>query len=182
MTLSNLKRRIRIGIPLIMVALFALALPRTAQAGYYGHYSHYGYGHYGHHGYGFGSYGHHYGYSSHYYGYGSPYYYYRPRGGLDLNVARQGGLGALDLRVRPKKRVEVYLDGEYLGVAGDFDGYPSYLWLKEGTHQLVFYKDGYLTVAREYTIRPGVVTDVRLRMQPGRSVPPEEFASHDEAS
>ncbi len=175
MTLSNLKRRILIGIPLIMVAVFALALPRTAGAGYYGHYSHYGYGHYGHRGYGYGSYGHHYGYG--------PYSsYYCPTGGLDLNVARQAGLGALDLRVRPKRRVQVYLDGQYLGVAGNFDGYPSYLWLKEGTHQLVFYKDGYLTLAREYTIRPGVVTDVRLRMQPGRSVPPEEFASHDEAS
>ncbi len=170
MTISNLKQRLRIGIPLIILAVIALAVPRAADARYYGH-------GYGHHGYGRGYYGHGYGHYSPYYGYGSRYRHYGPTGGLDLNVARQVGLGALDVSVRPKRRVEVYLDGEYLGVAGNFDGYPSYLWLKEGSYQLVFYRDGYRTIEREYTIRPGVVTDVRLRMEPGESVLPEEFAA-----
>ena len=179
MTVSNLKRRIRIGIPLILVALFAFAPTRTAEAaGYYRHY-------YGHHGYGRSYYGHGYGHRG-YYGHGrhySPYYdpYYGPYshyskpGGLDLGVARLAGLGALDLNVRPRRRTQVYLGGKYIGVVGNFDGYPSYLWLKEGTYQLVFYRDGYTTLARELTIQPGVVLDVELRMERGESVPPEEF-------
>ncbi len=183
MTLSKLKPAVRMGIPLILAAFFALSPTRTAEASYYHHYyRHHGY--YGHHGYGHG-------HSSPYYGYGSRYHQYRPAGGLDLNVARQAGLGALDVGIRPKRRVEVYLDGEYLGVAGNFDGYPSYLWLKEGSYQLVFYKEGYRTIARQYTIRPGVVTDVRLQMEKGRSLLPEELVArraddragkHDEAS
>ena len=178
MTLRNLKRPIRIGIPLIMVALFVSVLPRTAEAGYYRH--HYGYrshyGHYGHYGgYRHGYYGHHgYRYSP-YYSYGDSYY--RPRGGLDRQAARLAGLGALDLSVRPRKGVGVYLDGKHIGVVGDFDGYPSYLWLKEGTYQLVFYRDGYMTVVREYTIHPGAVVDVELRMERGRSVPPEKLVA-----
>ena len=194
MTLKNLKRRIRLGIPLMMLVLFASAFPRTAEASYYrGHHGYRGYrsGHYGH---GYGHYGYRYGYGHHYrhrgyYGYGHHYRpysghysgsyssYYGPTSGVDRDVAQRAGLGALDLNVRPKKKVEVYVDGQYVGVTGNFDGYPAYLWLKEGTHQLVFYSDGYHTVAREYTIRPGVVTDVSFRLEPGKSVRPEAFAT-----
>ena len=177
MTLKNLKRWLRIGMPLMMMVLFASAFPRTAEASYYrGHHGYHGYRYGGHH---YGHYGYRYGYGG--YGYGGYGYgyrpYYGPTGGLDLNVARQAGLGALDLNVRPKKRVEVYLDGEYVGVVGNFDGYPAYLWLKEGTHQLVFYRNGYQTVAREYTIRPGAVIDVSFRLEQGKSVRPETLAT-----
>ena len=178
MTVSNLKGLFRIGIPqiLVLVAFFAFAPTRTAEAGYYSHYSGH-YGHYGHHGYGRGYYGHGYGHRG-YYGYGrhySPYSHYPTPGGLDLGVARLAGLGALDLNVKPRRRTTVYLGGKYIGVVGNFDGYPSYLWLKEGTHQLVFYRDGYTTLAREFTIHSGVVLDVEVRMERGRSVQPEEF-------
>jgi len=178
MTVNNLKRRIRIGVPLILVAFFAFASTRTAEAGYYGHYGYgrgyYGHG-YGHHGYyGHGYYGHGYGHHG-YYGYGRRYSPYYEPGGLDLGVARLAGLGALDLDVSPRRKTKVYLGGEYIGVVGSFDGYPSYLWLKEGTYQLVFYRDGYTTLARELTVHAGVVIDVELRMERGESVPPEEF-------
>ncbi len=181
MTASNFKGLFRIGIPLILVALFALAPTRTAEAGSYRHYSGH-YGHYGHYGYGRGYYGHGYGHHG-YYGHGRhyrPYYYgqyshYPTPGGLDLSVARLADLGALDLNVKPRRRTRVYLDGKDIGVVGNYDGYPSYLWLKEGTHQLVFYRDGYTTLAREFTIHSGVVLDVEVRMERGRSVQPEEF-------
>ena len=84
-------------------------------------------------------------------------------------------MGALDLDVTPRRKTKVYLGGEYIGAVGSFDGYPSYLWLKEGTYQLVFYRDGYTTLARELTVHAGVVVDVELRMERGESVPPEEF-------
>ena len=165
MSINNIKHRIycglgRIGIPLLMLALFTWGLPRTAEAQH-----HYGYGHgYGGHGYGGHGYGG-YGYGG--YGYGG--YGYAPTPLEEVaKVARLAGLGALNLNNVKPKRTAVYLNGQYIGVTGDF-GYPSYLWLKKGSHQLVFYKYGYRTLAREYTIRPGVVIDV-AGMQPGKQV------------
>ena len=86
------------------------------------------------------------------------------------------GLGALDLNVKPKK-AEVYVDGRYVGLAKDFDGSPGYLWLKEGTHEVIFYKEGYGTVVREFTVHPGAVIEVKQRMVRGESVPAEELTS-----
>ena len=183
MSINNIKHRIygglgRLGIALSILALLTLGLPRTAEA-----HHHYGYGHgFGGHGYGSYGYGTHsfggfgyggYGYGGYgYSGYGYPGYGYgyAPTPLEEVaKVARLAGLGALDLNnVKPKKTA-VFVNGQYIGVTGDFDGYSSYLWLKKGTHQLVFYKDGYRTLAREYTIHPGVVIAV-AGMRPGKRV------------
>ena len=176
--ITALKRRIlssrgRIGLAVIFLALFIGVLPGAAQA-YYGH--HYGYGHHGyrsHHGF----YGHHYGYGYGYGGYGGYGGYY---GHSRYEIARAtlqaqaAGLGGLDLNVRPRK-AEVYVDGQRLGKAGNFDGYPGYLWLEKGTHQVAIYKDGYLTVVQEFTIRPGILQEVKFRLTPGKSVPPQQL-------
>jgi len=76
----------------------------------------------------------------------------------------------LDLSVRPRK-AEVYVDGQRLGKAADFDGFPGYLWLEKGTHELALYRDGYLTVVQEFTIHPGVLQEVKFRLETGQSVP-----------
>ena len=166
-------RRRQIGLALLLFSLLIWILPATAEAGYYGH--HYSYGHH------YGGYGHHYGYGG-YGGYGYGGYGYGYYGAtrhhqtvMAARLAGQSGLGGLDLSIRPKK-ADVYLDGEYVGKVRDFDGYPSYLWMKEGTHQLVIYRDGYLTVAQEFSIRPGVISKVKFRLQPGASVPAAELA------
>lgn len=96
------------------------------------------------------------------YYYGGPYY------GEDA--------GALDLDVSPEK-AEVWLDGRYIGVADQFDGFPEYLWLPEDTYDVIFYKEGYQTIHRQYSIYPGVVIDVEDRMLPGDSVRPEDLAA-----
>lgn len=88
--------------------------------------------------------------------------------------------GALDLDLRPEK-TEIYLDGEYIGVADRFDGFPTYLWLDPGTYDLAFYKEGYATLARQYTVRSGIIIDVEDRMRPGESVRPEELAASSTA-
>jgi hypothetical protein len=85
------------------------------------------------------------------------------------------GAGALDLDVSPG-RTRVYLDGEYVGIADRYDGWPAYLWLDEGPHELVLYKAGYKTLARQVTIRPGEVIVLDDFLVPGPSIPPEEFA------
>ena len=168
---------------MLTLATLSSALPRTAEAGYYGHgYGHrYGYGRgsgYGH-SYGHG-YGHRYGYGRGYgYGhsYGSGYGYgygYPAQGGLTLDIAKQAGLGAVDLNVKPKK-AEVYVDGEYAGLVRNFDGYPAYLWLSEGVHQVVLFHNGRKTEAREFTVRKGEVIDFQLRMQDGEAVAAQEL-------
>ncbi len=83
-------------------------------------------------------------------------------------------MGALDLNVKPKN-TQVYLNGNHIGVTGKFDGSPNYLWLKEGTYELTFYNEGYMTVVQEFAIHAGAVMDVKLRLVPGLSVPPEEL-------
>jgi hypothetical protein len=119
--------------------------------------------------------------------YASPYFYGfapgpygylgAPAGGLDLNFARLMGWGALDLNVKPGK-AEVWVDGQFVGKAGDFDGYPSYLWLAKGPHEVVVYEGGYETFRERYEVAPGSVFEVHLKMKKGNATPaaPAEMA------
>lgn len=140
---------------------------------YYGH-GYYGRGYYGHRHYGF--YGHYpyylwpwgYGVVIGHYPYRYPYYY-------DYAYRRGAELGALDFDVRPEK-AEIWIDGQFVGVADEYDGFPSYLWLERGTYDVVIYRPGFVTIARQYSIYPGVVIDVEDRMVPGESKTPQELA------
>jgi len=108
-------------------------------------------------------------------GYWGPYWYdpgpaypiyrtpYRPR-------SASADLGALNLVIKPKK-AEVYVDGRFVGRAKDFDGYPGYLWLEEGTYEITLVRDGYVTFADRVVIRTGQVIDMQLRLQQGLSTP-----------
>ncbi len=87
-------------------------------------------------------------------------------------------LGAFDLNVRPKK-AEVYLDGQYIGTAGQYDGFPGHLWLEGGSYELIFYRSGFATEKRILTVYPGVVVDVRVRLVAGASVPVDELSTVD---
>ena len=155
MTRTNRKRTVGLALAILTLATLSLALPRTAEARYYGH-GYYGYGHRYGHGYGYGHYG------------------YRQQRELTLEIAKQAGLGAVDLNVKPKK-AEVYVDGEYQGLVRNFDGYPGYLWLSEGVHQVVLFHNGRKTEAREFTVRKGEVIDFYLRMQDGEAVAAQEL-------
>ncbi|HVS02885.1 MAG TPA: PEGA domain-containing protein [Thermoanaerobaculia bacterium] len=88
----------------------------------------------------------------------------------------QRGMGALDTDVHPEE-AEVWVDGERVGIADHFDGWPSYLWLPTGTYDVVFYHPGYRTLARQYSIYDGVVIDVEDRMERGEAVHPRDLAS-----
>lgn len=177
------------------VALLLLALPGAAQAQHGG----LGGGHSsGHHGGGHSS-GHgggvHFGHPSlhlHSYGYYSPFYsypYYYPyrfpsgrpyyRGyGSSYPGSGSAEPGALDLDIRPA-RTAVYDDGRYVGTVDDFDGFPSYLWLPPGTHELAFYLEGYRTVIRRYSIAPGRIVQVEDVLERGESVSPEDVGTED---
>ncbi len=89
-------------------------------------------------------------------------------------------LGALDLDVEPEK-AEVYLNGQPIGVCDDFDGYPGYLWLPAGTYDIAFYHPGFKTLARQYTIYPGLVIDVTDHLERGEAVLPKDLVSKSTA-
>lgn len=140
--------------------------------------------------------GYYYGYPRYYYygphwGWGWSWwwddYYWYGRGGYyaqnpwrDRYYDRYGTAGALDIDVSPGK-TEVWIDGRYTGTADDFDGFPQYLWLDRGTYDVVLFREGYKTIARQITVRSGQVISLGDRMQPGDSVRPEDLVTktHD---
>ena len=150
--------------------LFAGGSGLRVSVGFHSHHGHY-YGHHGH----YRPYRYH-GYRGYYpYRYAYPHVYYHGTYRSPHAAARQGGL---DLNVKPKK-TQVYVDGNYVGTTGNFDGWPEHLWLPEGSgsYELIFYNPGYATVVRQVEIRPGVVIQIHHQMQPGESIPPEELTT-----
>lgn len=112
-----------------------------------------------------------YGFPYSYYGY--PYHYGYPRV-YWYNYRASADLGAVDVDVRPKG-AKIYLDGQPIGNVGEFDGFPGYLWLEEGTYDLVFYKEGHETLHEVVTIYPGLVIQLEKGMTHGNPTPPEEI-------
>lgn len=113
------------------------------------------------------------------YGYPGDYYYRRPYV-VPAHPRYDSRPGALDLDVSPE-RAEIFIDGERVGTADDFDGFPGYLWLESGTYDVVIYRDGFRTIARQITVRPGEILDIEDDMTPGEAQRPEElFATSTE--
>lgn len=111
-----------------------------------------------------------------YYGWGSwgyPYIY-GPGGYYYRGDGRNRDQGALDMDVWPGD-TEVYLDGQHIGTVDAFDGWPQYLWLEKGTYDVVLFRQGYRTVAKQITVYPGVVVGVNDRLEPGESTPVEQM-------
>jgi hypothetical protein len=75
----------------------------------------------------------------------------------------------------------VYVNGQRVGTADDYDGYPTYLWLEQGVYDVVFFMPGFQTIARQYVIRPGLVIAVEDGMVPGDAIRPEDLPAktHD---
>ncbi|MEM9557015.1 MAG: PEGA domain-containing protein [Acidobacteriota bacterium] len=82
-------------------------------------------------------------------------------------------MGALDLDVSPEK-AQIFIDGNYVGVADEYDGFPAYLWLEKGTYDVAIYHPGYETIFRQYTVHDGLVIDVNDRLQPGEALHPDD--------
>jgi hypothetical protein len=86
-------------------------------------------------------------------------------------------MGALDLDISPSD-AQVYLNGEYIGRVRDFGGWRrGYLWLEKGTYDIVFYKEGFRTLARQVSIYPGLVITWDDKLEPGQAVRPEDLPS-----
>jgi hypothetical protein len=57
-------------------------------------------------------------------------------------------VAVLDADIRPE-RARLYLDGKFIGIADDFDGYPDYLYLKPGNYVLEAQLGGFSTESIE---------------------------------
>jgi hypothetical protein len=131
----------------------------------------------GHHG-GFHGYQYPRFWGSFFFGYPYPFWYYGPwgydDGYSDGGYRDRDEQGALDLDLSPAD-TQVYVNGQYVGKVDDFDGWPQYLWLDTGTYDIVFYREGYKTLARQVTIYRGLVIDWNDRLERGPSIRPADL-------
>ena len=145
--------------------------------GYYGGYRGY-YG--GYRGY-YGGYGY-YGYPSYYgMGWDGAPYAYGGWGYTSVYPAVGATHGALDLDVSPES-AQVYVNGDLVGTADDFDGFPDFLWLEKGTYDVVIFAPGFQTVSRQYSVYGGLVIDVNDSMVPGQETLPQDLVSKSTAN
>ena len=112
-----------------------------------------------------------YGYYGYPYGYGYGYGY----GGYGYAPSRDWAV--VDTDVSPES-ARVYIDGQYVGTADDFDGYPDYLYLRRGRYRLEFRLPGFETRTIEVDARPGTKIDVndKLAKIPGAA----QYGSYEE--
>ena len=82
---------------------------------------------------------------------------------------------ALDLDVSPEE-AEIWVDGAYMGIADNFDGFPEYLWLPVGQHTISLYLEGYETLTRSYDLRVGGVVRINDSLDRGASIHPEDLS------
>jgi hypothetical protein len=108
-------------------------------------------------------------------GWGYPYYpYYGYPGYYAYEGYGPGGYYGAPAWARVKTDVDpeearIYLDGQLIGTADDFDGWPDYLYLKRGHYRLEFRLNGYETRTVEVDARPGQTLriDDHLKKIPG---------------
>ena len=174
---SGISAALTLGAIAVAVALTLIATPAVADRGRGGH---------GGHGHGGSRGGGHHGHAwfvvatplyspfawdwFYGYGWGFPGYGYRPQGGLDPVVARAEGLGGFDLDVKPR-RAEVWVDGKFVGLVRDFDGYPAFLWLEEGEHTVAISMVGFTTWEQSVSIDAGRVSDMKIALAPTPRAP-----------
>ena len=97
------------------------------------------------------------------YGY-QPYYGYRSPGYVGV-VPGQGYYGAVSFDLSPAD-AEIYVDGKFVGIVGDFS--PSYppLTLSPGRHQVEVQAQGYVPLVFQVDVVPGQVIPYQGALQP----------------
>ena len=79
------------------------------------------------------------------------------------------------------KQAEVYVDGYYAGVVGDFDGYFHRLHTTPGGHSITLHLEGYRTVTQNIYVRPESSFKLQLTMdklRPGEASDPPPLPAH----
>ena len=103
------------------------------------------------------------------YGFGGYYYPSYYPGGAYVPGPGRPYYTFVDTDIHPEDAT-VSLDGKVIGVADDFDGFPGYLVLKPGHHDLSFSLKGYRSLRFSLHLRPGEMADLDRtlpRLAPG---------------
>lgn len=79
---------------------------------------------------------------------------------------RERSQGSIETDVRPDGAA-VYLDGRPVGIADDFNGWPSRLDVAPGRHQLLFREPGYRSLEVTVDVLPGHTVRIDERMERG---------------
>ncbi len=79
-------------------------------------------------------------------------------------VSPNPNLAVVDTNIHPK-HTRLYLDGRFIGLADDFDGYPDFLYLEPGSYRLECRLGGYRTELVEIEAEAGYRYDIRFRMK-----------------
>jgi len=139
--------------------------------------SHSGHHYSGHHhgGHYYGGYGYYYSgsYAPYYYPFGfsyAPYYPVYPSYYV-YGSSYAAEAGYIDTDVAPEEAA-VYLDGEYVGIADNFDGFPNYLPVDPGRHNVTFKAEGYRSVTRQVRVPRGAVMELQFTMSKGEGAEP----------
>jgi hypothetical protein len=70
------------------------------------------------------------------------------------------------VRIQAKPReAQVYVDGYFVGIVDDFDGFSQRLDLRPGEHEIQLYLDGYRTVTEKMLFRPRVSYKIRQDLE-----------------
>jgi len=72
---------------------------------------------------------------------------------------------AARLQVEPKE-AQVYIDGYFVGVVDDFDGWAQRLRLAPGERELEIHLDGYRPFRQKVLFRPGATLTIQQVLQP----------------
>ena len=96
------------------------------------------------------------------------YYYGAPRAYYPSTYAYASDVGYVDLDVYPVE-AEVYLGGEYIGTADEFDSDPDYLQVSPGRHTLELGLEGFLTYRMDLNVRPGATLRIPRNLRPAGS-------------
>jgi PEGA domain len=124
-----------------------------------------------------------YGFWPWYYGFYSPSYYpysgygygygYRPYGGYGYGGYGYYGYGEVRVEVKPKT-AKVFVDGDYVGVVDDYDGWWQRLKLEPGKHRIVVREAGFAPYVQTVRVLPGEDTHIKSLLQPGQDRISEE--------
>ncbi|HEX6463049.1 MAG TPA: PEGA domain-containing protein, partial [Vicinamibacterales bacterium] len=101
------------------------------------------------------------------FGYSYPFAYPYPPGYFF------GPWASARIEVKPKE-AQVYLDGYYVGIVDQFDGFFQRLDIPTGEHELSIYMPGYRTLRERMLFRPGQNYHFKETMQPLAAGEPQE--------
>jgi hypothetical protein len=82
---------------------------------------------------------------------------------------------AASLRIQSTPReAQVYVDGYFVGIVDDFDGWSQRLRLAPGEYEVQLHLEGYRTVTERMLLRPGTTYRLRRDMEPLRPGEPQD--------